>query len=232
MGNEIRSVLDAIAGSWIPKAALIAFVALLAITLVIAMTQNAYTWLDATPPRGIASIDVGRLGLIVGTGGTAAAFLVTLYVADRNYRRGREHIPNLSMELQVVRVPVSQSYDAVIVTLHAKNTGTGLCDVDEVRWTLKALSPYDDEGIDEMQRAFASEQTDVREIEFPWQEVHRESSDLGRMIEPNETEQFTQDFIVPAEITAILVSAWVSNASEPKMTDGWYRRISHELRED
>ena len=70
MGNEIRSVLDAIAGSWIPKAALIAFVALLAITLAIVITQNAYTWLDATPPKGIASIDVGRLGMVVGTGGT------------------------------------------------------------------------------------------------------------------------------------------------------------------
>ena len=46
-----------------------------------------------------------------------------------------------------------------------------------------------------MQQTFNSEQNNVREIEFPWQEVHRESTALDRMIEPNETEQFTQDFI-------------------------------------
>lgn len=91
MGSEIRNVLDAIAGSWIPKAAIISFAISLAITLAIAVTQNVYTWVDSTPPRGIATIDVGRLGMVAGTSGTAAAFLVTLYVADRNYRRGREH---------------------------------------------------------------------------------------------------------------------------------------------
>ena len=232
MRDEIRTVLDAIAGSWVPKAALIAFAVSLATALAVAVTQNIYTWVDANAPRGIASIDVGRLGMVTGTAGTATAFLVTLYVADRNYRRGREHIPNLTMELEVIRVPASLSFDAVIVTLNAKNTGTGLCDVNEVRWTLKALSPYDDEAIEEMRQTFSSEQTDAREIEFPWQGVHRESTVLDRMIEPNETEQFTQDFIIPAEITAIVVSVWVSNASEPRMTDGWYRRVAHHEPED
>lgn len=232
MGNEIRSVLDAIAGSWIPKAALIAFVALLAITLGLGITQNAYTWLDATPPRGIDSIDVGRLGMIVGTGGTAAAFLVTLYVADRNYRRGREHIPSLTMELQVVRVPASRAYDAVIVTLNARNTGTGLCEIDRVQWAIKALSPYDDASIEEMQQEFDGGPNNDLDIEFPWRDAKPEATvSLNISIEPNETEQMTHDFIVPAEITAIVVSAWVDNASRPKYTEGWYRRTVHTIRE-
>lgn len=227
MGNEIRSVLDAIAGSWIPKAALIAFVALLAITLAIGITQNAYTWLDAAPPRGIASIDVGRLGMVVGTGGTAAAFLVTLYVADRNYRRGREHIPSLSMELQVVRVPVSLTFDAVIVTLKAQNTGTGLCRVSEVIWGLKALSPYDDESINRMSEDFASDPHNDLATEFPWQPVREETVAMRIEIEPNETEQLTHDFIIITDVSAIVVSAWVANASEPKHAEGWYRRAVH-----
>lgn len=126
MRDEIRTVLDAIAGSWIPKAAGIAFAAFLGFTLAIGITQNVYTWAGIAPPLGIASIDVWKLGMVTGTAGTATAFLVTLYVADRNYRRGREHIPNLTMDLQVARVPASQSYDAVIVTLNAQNTGTGV----------------------------------------------------------------------------------------------------------
>ena len=154
MGSEIRNVLDAIAGSWVPKAAIISFAISLAITLAIAVTQNIYTWVDGTPPRGIATIDVGRLGMVAGTSGTAAAFLVTLYAADRNYRRGREHIPNLTMELQVVRVPASLQYDAVMVALNSKNTGKGLCRVNQVVWQLKVVSPYDDETIQEMEREF------------------------------------------------------------------------------
>ena len=136
MRDEIRTVLDAITGSWVPKAALTAFAASLAFALIIGITQNVYTWFNAVPPLGIASINVGQLGMVIGTTGTATAFLVTLYVADRNYRRGREHIPNLTMDLHVERVPASQSYVAVVVTLNAQNTGSGLCYVNQVRWQL------------------------------------------------------------------------------------------------
>ncbi len=227
MGNEIRNVLDAIAGSWIPKAAIIAFVISLSFTLAIAITQNIYNWVAAAPPPGIASVDVGRLGMVVGTSGTAAAFLVTLYVADRNYRRGREHIPGLTMDLQVRRVPASQSYDAVIVALNAKNTGTGLCRVYRVYWTLKALSPYDDESIAEMQQDFNGAPANARFVEFPWHILREEQMAQEVVIEPNETHQMTFDFIIPAEIASVVVSAWVANASEPKYAEGWYRRAIH-----
>lgn len=231
MRDEIRTVLDAIAGSWVPKSALIAFAAFLGFTLAIGITQNVYTWAGIAPPQGIASIDVWKLGMVTGTAGTATAFLVTLYVADRNYRRGREHIPSLSMEMQVVRVPASESYDAVIVTLNAKNTGTGLCQIERVQWALKAVSPYDDESIEEMQRDFEGAPDGEQDIEFPWHSVKEETVAEGIVIEPNETEQMTHDFIIPAEITAVVISAWVSNASEPREAEGWYRRAVHTIEE-
>ncbi len=165
--------------------------------------------------------------MAVGTSGTAAAFLVTLYVADRNYRRSREHIPGLTMDLQVKRVPASQSYDAVIVTLNAKNTGTGLCRVDRVVWQLKVVSPYDDETVQEMEHEFGATSAGRQDIEFPWRLMKEETVAEGIVIEPNETEQMTYDFIIPAEITAIVLSAWVTNASEPREAEGWYRRAVH-----
>ena len=165
--------------------------------------------------------------MVVGTSGTAAAFLVTLYVADRNYRRGREHIPGLTIELQVRRVPASQTYDAVMVALNAKNTGTGLCRVDRVIWQLKVVSPYDDEGVQEMENEFDRATMGEQDIEFPWRPLREGTVTEGIVIEPNETEQMTYDFVIPAEITAVVVSAWVSNASEPREAEGWYRRIVH-----
>ena len=235
MRDEIRTVLDAIAGSWVPKVALIAFAVSLAFTLAIGITQNAYTWVNAVPPRGVGSINVGQLGMVIGTAGTATAFLVTLYVADRNYRRGREHIPGLTMDLEVVRVPASQNYDAVIVTLNARNTGTGLCQVDEVHWTLQVLSPYSDARIEEMKQEmeqdFDGAPGSEQDLEFPWHKVEEELTPLEIAIEPNETEQMMHDFIIPAEITAIVVSAWVSNASLSNLSEGWYRRAVHTIEE-
>ena len=165
--------------------------------------------------------------MVAGTSGTAAAFLVTLYAADRNYRRGREHIPNLTMELQVVRVPASLQYDAVMVALNSKNTGKGLCRVNQVVWQLKVVSPYDDETIQEMEREFDGTPASEQDIEFPWRLRNEETVTEGIVIEPNETEQMTYDFIIAAEITAIVVSAWVSNASESREAEGWYRRTVH-----
>ena len=227
MGGEIRSIIDALASSLLPKVVGTIFGFFLVLTFGIGVVQNVYTWTDTSPPAIIASIDVWRLGMVIGTTGTASAVMVTLYVADRNYRRSREHIPNLSMELQVQRVPASQLYDAVVVTLNAKNTGTGLCKIEEVQWSVGVLSPYDDDTVEEMQQEFDDRPHDGPVYEFPWREVKRDTTAYVAGIEPNETGQFTYEFTIPVEPTALIVSAWVPNASEPRIAEGWYRRTIH-----
>ena len=235
MGNQVQTVLEAIADSLIPKIALLVFVGALLLTIVTAAIQNVYSWNNAKPPHGINSIDVSKLGIVTGTAGTATAFLVTLFVAERNYRRSREHIPNLSMTLLLERIPVSKTYDAVIVTLNATNTGSGLCRVREIDWDLKVLSPYDDEAIEAMRTEFeegvpnpaGAGHADGEAIEFPWHVIRQVTTTFDLSIEPKETEQTTQDFIIPEEITAVVASAWVANASVPKQTEGWYRRKAH-----
>lgn len=227
MRNEIRAALDAIASSWIPKLALGIFVSGILLTGIVAITQNVYAWKGSTAPPGIRTIDAGRLGMAVGTSGTAAAFLATLYVAERNYRRGRVNIPHLTMDLHVHRVAASAQYDGIIVTLNAKNTGSGLCEVNEVYWAIHALSPYDDETTEQMLEEFTGRESADQETEFPWHQVKEEKTVITIAIEPGQTEQMTHDFIIPHEIDAVIVSAWVSNASEPKTTDGWYRRMPH-----
>ena len=78
-----------------------------------------------------------------------------------------------------------------------------------------------------MQREFDGAGDSERDIEFPWRPVREATVSEGIVIEPNETEQMTYDFIIPAEIMAVVVSAWVANASEPKYAEGWYRRAVH-----
>ena len=227
MRNEIRAALEAVANSWIPKTVLGAFALSLAATAAVAIVQNAYSWSGNSPPAGIATIDAGRLGMVVGTAGTASAFLVTFYVAERNYRRGREHIPHLTMRLRVDRVAVSEQYDAIIVALEAENTGSGLCYVNEIQWAVHAISNYDDETAEQMKQEFAARADSDQETEFPWHELAADVTSHIIAIEPGETEQMTHDFLIPHQIEAGVASAWVSNASQPKTTDGWYRRVPH-----
>ena len=210
-----------------PKLAGLLFAGLLTITLIIGGAQNYFKWVDDDPPEWLGSIDAGRLGVVIGTSGTAAAFLITLYVADRNYRRSREGIPSLTMDLTMDRIPASKTFDVIIVTLNAKNTGTGLCDVDEIQWCIRALSPYADSTLEELKKRFEARTINSEEIEFPWRDIEERVTPLGITIEPNETEQVTQDFLVDPEITALAVTAWVVNATAPKTAEGWYRRSVH-----
>ena len=227
METRLRAALEAIANHWLPRTAWILFATLLLATAGLALTQNIYIWLGETPPKGIASTDVWKTGMVIGTAGTATAFLATLYVAQRNYLRSREHIPHLTMTLSVERVAVSMTYDVIVASLEAQNTGSGLCAVNEVNWMVVAVSPYDDETVEQMVEELEDDAEPTWEEEFPWHEIAQRLVRVDLLIEPGETEQLTQEFVIKSEIGATITSAYVVNGSTPKLTDGWYRRALH-----
>lgn len=227
METGFRAALEAVASHWLPRTAWFVFAALLLATAAVGMTQNIYIWMGEATPKGIASIDVWKTGTVIGTAGTATAFLATLYVAQRNYLRSREHIPHLTMKLSVERVVISKTYDVIVASMEAQNTGTGLCTVREVNWMVVALSPYDDETVNLLVGEFEDETGRSQEEEFPWYKVRERPVKVDLLIEPGETEQLTQEFVIKSEIEATITSAYVVNDSDPKLTDGWYRRTLH-----
>ena len=85
MPNRIEELLDTLAGSKMPRIALCVFAALLGLTALTGLVQMAYAWTGNTPPAAIASIDVWKMGMVVGTAGTSATLLITLYIAERDY---------------------------------------------------------------------------------------------------------------------------------------------------
>ena len=227
METRFRAALEAVASHWLPRTAWFVFAAFLIATAAVGLTQNIYIWLGEATPKGLASIDVWKTGTVIGTAGTATAFLATLFIAQRNYLRSREHIPHLTMNLSVERVAISKTYDVIVASMEAQNTGRGLCTVKEVDWMLVAVSPYDDEAVDQMIEEFESDTDLTREEEFPWHEITKRSVNVDLQIEPSETEQLTQEFVIKSEIEATITSAYVVNDSDPKLTDGWYRRALH-----
>ena len=145
-----------------------------------------------------------------------------MYVAQRNYLRGREHIPHLTMTLSVERTAASMTYDVIVASLEAQDTGSGLCALNEVNWMVVAVSPYDDDTVEQMAEELEDDAEPTREEEFPWHEIAQRSVRVDLLIEPGETEQLTQEFVIKSEIEATTTSAYVVNGSTPKLTDGWY----------
>ena len=227
MDSRVRFALEAIASHWIPSTAWILFAALLLALAALGLTQNVYSWTGETPPGGINSIDVWKMGMVIGSAGTAIAFLATLYITRRSYLLGREHIPHLTMNLSIERVAISKTYDVIVASLEAQNTGRGLCTVKEVNWMVVAVSPYDDETVNLMVEEFEGETDRSQEEEFPWYTVLERPVSVDLLIEPGETEQLTQDFVIKSEIEATITSAYVVNGSVPIRTCGWYRRALH-----
>ena len=222
---------ETIAGSWIPKTVLASFALGLLITAAIAIAQNVYVWTANVPPQGLATIDAGRLGMVVGTSGIATAFLtaflVTRFGAERNYRRSREPIPHLTLTLTVTRTPSSRSHDAVVLTLHAKNTGTALGKIGAIRWSASALSPYDDQSVESLTQQFEQCHEHLERIEFPWQLAFQDTIIYDKTIEPGQTDQSTYLYLVDSRIDAIMASAFVYNNSTAFSTPGWYVRTPH-----
>ena len=131
------------------------------------------------------------------------------------------------MTLSVERIAVSMTYDVIVATLEAQNTGSGLCTVNEVNWMVVAVSPYDDETVKQVVVELEDDAEPTRDEEFPWHEIAQRPVRVDLLIEPGETEQLTQEFGIKSKIGATITSAYVVNGSTPKLTDWWYRRALH-----
>ena len=118
-----------------------AYAALLISTAVIAGIQNYCQWTGCSLPKGIGSIDTGKVGTVVATAATATAFLLTLHNVQVNFWRKREHVPHLTMTLRIQRTKASPSLHVITATLGAKNTGSALCKIKLITWSVRVIAP-------------------------------------------------------------------------------------------
>ena len=230
MRKSFERIKSVIQESGTVKIAIAAYAALLIGTAVIAGMQNYCQWTGCSLPRGIGSIDTSKVGMVVATAATATAFLLTLYNVQVNFWRKREHVPHLTMTLRIQRTKASPSLHVLTATLDAKNTGSALCEIEQITWSVRVIAPYDDEKVEELRNAFEialRKESDAR-TEFPWDSLENRETVLALEVEPGESDQVTEDFIVPPEATTIAVTAYVHNAGADKEgAEGWYRRTIH-----
>ena len=228
MRKSFERIKTVILESGTIKVAIAAYAALLIGTAVIAGMQNYCQWTGCSLPKGIGSIDTSKVGTVVATAATATAFLLTLYNVQANFWRKREHVPHLTMILRIQRTKASPSLHVITATLDAKNTGSALCEINRLTWDVRVIAPYDDERVEQLKSDFERaviEEPETR-TEFPWDPLGNRVTVLALDVEPGESDQVTEDFIVPPEATTIAVAAYVHNAGKDG-GDGWYRRTIH-----
>ena len=202
---------QSISGSSIPKVALSLFASALVVAIAIAAAQHWYRWTDRPTPPPLASIYAGVLGMVTGTAGTASAFFITLYVAERNYRRSRQHIPHLNLSISVRRAPVDNNVDTLFISLNTYNNSTTHCLVPFIRWEVCVVSPYTSEHLEPLIQGFDERSPHQPDIEFPWHIAAENETYYNTTIEPGQSVQFVHETLIHRSARAITVSAFVYN---------------------
>ena len=147
----------------------------------------------------------------------------------------REGKPHLTIDLSASSRPVSAEHNHIGVIARIHNTSKVAVPVFNVEWELAAVAPYSAADIAQMEEEFSNAKGgvgDTADDEFPWRwldDPYELQYDM--LVEPNEIEQLTFDFVIPQGIDTVVVSLYVENAFAEKSVDklGWYRRLFYDL---
>lgn len=138
----------------------------------------------------------------------------------------REGKPHITIDLSASGRPVSDEHNHVGVTARIHNTSKVAVPVANVEWELAVIAPYSATEVLAMETEFLA--STAGDKEFPWR-WHGEPFELtyDMIVEPNEVEQLTFDFIVPNGMKSCVVSLFIENVDSEK--DGWYRRLFYDI---
>ena len=150
----------------------------------------------------------------------------------------REGKPHITIALSASSRPVSEEHNHIGVTARIHNTSRVAVPVVNVEWEIAVVAPYSPQEVEEMEQEFlhiARRRALSDEDDFPWRrlgeplEVH-----YDMIVEPNEVELITFDFLLRDSIEAVVVLLYVENVSEENQTainlKGEYRDTNQKLR--
>ena len=139
----------------------------------------------------------------------------------------REGKPHLTIDLSASSRPVSAEHNHIGVIARIHNTSRVAVPVFNVEWELAAVAPYSPADVAQMEAEFFN--ATAEDKEFPWRWIRKDAvSKHGMVVEPNEVDQLSFDFIVPKELESCVVSLFVENL-QLQDKGGWYRRLFYDI---
>ena len=162
------------------------------------------------------------------------AFIATL-IGYHKFGLFREGKPHLTIDLSASSRTVSDEHNHIGVIAQIHNTSKVAVPVFNVEWEMAVVAPYSVSDILEMDEEFSTSNAvsnDTDDDEFPWRWLNEPSVlQYDMLVEPNEVEQLTFDFVVPRMIDTVVISLYVENVSGESNVDklGWYRRLFYDI---
>ena len=219
-----------------------------AFALIIAIkggVQVVYNALGEQEPKWLSAFDAEPVAKTFNLLVTTTVIVAGAYVGYRKFFLFRENKAQLTVTLTISSRQASDQFLHIGAIAKAENTGKVNVDIGRIYWQVAALSPYDDEVVEEMRAAFSdpNESTpsgDNNVIgtiepnldEFPWRLLGKfQTKREGMTIEPNETDELTFDIVAPVGVEAVAVSLFVENqeTESDETPVGWYRRKYHDI---
>ena len=120
-----------------------------------------------------------------------------VYVAERNYRRSGANIPHPSLSLAIERAPDSAFYDTIFLILTANNTGSALCRIPAIEWTISPTAPYTDNDVMEMSLEFDQRDQAVPNTEFPWRVEAEATNVYNKSVEAGQSGTIIFEYPIP-----------------------------------
>jgi len=133
----------------------------------------------------------------------------------------REEWPRATLEQIITTQPLDQQQSLLRVLVGVKNAGNVLIDVEQVRVDVYQVLPLADETKKALEEGtlISSEES---EATWPCIESRERSWSPGTArIEPEESEPFGFDFVIPADVKTIFVYSYVRNVRQRDRPIGW-----------
>lgn len=158
----------------------------------------------------------------------------TLFLAWWRFKVFRVREPAIKMDLEVTSRRCSPSYNALNAVATLTNTSRVAVEITRLEWTVRILSPYDDDDVEDRIDEFERYHSFNDFIDFPWDDYDtllQEGVTLS--LDPGESNAIGVSIAIPDWIAAVEVLIELDSPSEQ---DGarlyWIARCPHDINQE
>ena len=160
--------------------------------------------------------------------------LVTFFLAWWRFKVFRVREPAITTDLQVTSRRSSPSYNALTAVVTLTNTSRVAVEITRLEWTVRVLSPYDDDDLEDRISDPERYRTFNGSLDFPW-DVYEVliQEDVVISLDPGESNAIGTSTVIPDWIEAVEVFVELDSPSE--QDDArlcWIARCPHDINQE
>jgi hypothetical protein len=170
---------------------------------------------------GALSMTVESWSNVAANAAQVAAIVIGGWWAYDRFIRQREKWPRASLEQRMSHRALDDDRNFVRLDLRVQNTGEVVLQLTKVRAELYRVLPLT-QATSELVQQGKLIRDDDHEADWPCLTDYEQAWEENQVeIEPGESDEFGFDFVIPAEVTTILLYAYIWNASKSDREIGW-----------